>query len=575
MSQQLGLILQRAGMLTAQDLETSLRQATARNISLWELLIVERRIPEDKVADAFSRLLRVPRVPLESTPVESGAVKALPSRLARKHTCIPLRVVGRDLVLVMANPLDQQAVEDVQFVSGRQVRPAVASRSEILRSIEEHYPPSAAGTEAPKPAATADPLPAAEWNLETADVTEPPVGDTPAVNICHQIISDAIDLQASDIHIEPSPKEVLVRFRIDGVLRNHFQLPRWMQPALVSRIKILAKLDIAQQRLPQDGRLRIRRRKDRIDIRISTLPTQHGEKVVMRLLGSSAIPTLSDLGLSNDQSAWLDDALNQPQGLIIVTGPTGAGKSTTLYSLLERRRSPGINIVTVEDPIEYQVPGITQVQIDPKTGLTFANSLRAILRQDPDVILIGEIRDAETAEIAVQAALTGHLVLSTMHTNGSLAAIARFLDLGVRPLLLTTVTNMIVAQRLARRVCPQCPERYTPDADLLRKVRLSREGVDYVRGAGCPACGGTGYSGRVGVFELLRLTPQLKGLVLGSASELEMQPAATAAGTRFLVQDAASKVRAGMTTVEEVLRIIRIEQDDDLPGAIAALDGPP
>jgi type II secretory ATPase GspE/PulE/Tfp pilus assembly ATPase PilB-like protein len=368
---------------------------------------------------------------------------------------------------------------------------------------------------------------------------------------------------ASDIHIEPGPYEFRVRFRIDGVLHDHCALPRWMHASLVSRIKILAKLDIAQQRLPQDGRIKVKNGERAIDLRVSTLPTHLGEKVVMRLLGSAAVPTLDALGLSAGETQLIDEALSQPQGLILVTGPTGAGKSTTLYSMLARRHTSEVNIVTIEDPIEYQVPDISQVQVDIKAGLTFASALRSILRQDPDVILVGEIRDLETAEIAFRAAHTGHLVLTTLHTNSSLSAVERLLDLGVRPLLVTAATNLIIAQRLARRICRNCREPYVPPAKALRRLGIDGNSQEFHHGKGCERCGNTGYAGRVGIFEILRMTPALKACINRQASETKLRRAALAAGTRLLLADAIHKVREGLTTFEEVVRVIRIDHADE------------
>jgi type II secretory ATPase GspE/PulE/Tfp pilus assembly ATPase PilB-like protein len=382
------------------------------------------------------------------------------------------------------------------------------------------------------------------------------------VQLCGQILLDAIELHSSDIHIEPGPQEMRVRLRVDGVLCDHLQLPRWMSTALVSRIKILAKLDIARQRLPQDGRIKVTSNGRSFDLRVSTLPTHFGEKIVLRLLGSTSTPALDALGLSTGELALLDGALSQPQGLILVTGPTGAGKSTTLYSMLMRRHSAEVNIVTVEDPIEYRVAGANQVQVDARAGLTFASCLRAILRQDPDIIMVGEIRDAETAEVAFQAALTGHLVFSTLHTNSSVATIGRLLDLGVRPLLVTSGTNLIVAQRLARRICMNCREPYAPPVETLRKLGVRRDSHEFVHGRGCAACKQTGYAGRIGIFEILTLTPRLQNLISRRATESAIKRVAAGAGTRFLLDDALNKVGQGLTTPEEVLRVIRIEPGD-------------
>jgi type IV pilus assembly protein PilB len=563
MRQQLEPTRRQSGALTSQELEISLGQANAQKISLWDLLIEQRRLPEETVAEAFSTWLSLPRVRIDSVSIEPAAVKALAGRLARKHTCLPVRLSGKNLVLAMANPLDRKAIQDVEFASSREVQPVVASRAEILLGIEEHY--GAAATTG----ATAEAEPEAfsarvtgerdVLDLDLDATGSLSAGILPAVQLCSRLVVDAIELQASDIHIEPGPQEMRVRLRIDGVLREHLRIPHWMCAALVSRVKVLAKLDIATQRIPQDGRIKARFGDRRIDLRVSTLPTQFGEKAVLRLLGSTGAPNLSALGLSAAEMALLDDGLSQPQGLILVTGPTGAGKSTTLYSMLTSRQSTDVNVVTIEDPIEYQVPGATQVQVDGKGGLTFASCLRAILRQDPDVILVGEIRDLETAEVAFRAALTGHLVFSTLHTNSSVAAIERLLDLGVKPLLITTATNLIVAQRLARRICMNCREPYVPSALALRKLHTKAGAHEFHHGRGCAACAQTGYSGRVGIFEILRLTPRLKELVNRRATESEMTEAALEGGTRLLLEDALYKVRQGLTTVEEVLRVIRIE----------------
>jgi general secretion pathway protein E len=304
-----------------------------------------------------------------------------------------------------------------------------------------------------------------------------------------------------------------------------------------------------------------------VDLRVSTLPTHLGEKAVLRILGSASIPPLSGLGLSKSEVERLDDALGQPQGLILVTGPTGAGKSTTLYSMLMRRHSPEVNVVTIEDPIEYRVAGASQVQVDPKAGLTFAGSLRAILRQDPDVILVGEIRDGETAEIAFQAALTGHLVFTTLHTNDAIGAVERLRDLGVKPQLLISATNLIVAQRLARRVCARCADRYVPSAEILDRLRIAPDDHPFVRGRGCGACAQTGYAGRVGIFEILRLSPRLRGLIMRQASDAQLRRAAVSSGMRFLMDDALAKARAGLTTVEEIVRVIRTDHHGEVRAA--------
>jgi type II secretory ATPase GspE/PulE/Tfp pilus assembly ATPase PilB-like protein/ActR/RegA family two-component response regulator len=384
----------------------------------------------------------------------------------------------------------------------------------------------------------------------------------PVVKMCNLILQEAIRSQASDVHLEPGLNCLEVRMRVDGVLREYIDVPKWLHHPLVSRLKILASLDIAERRLPQDGRITAKFQNNSVDLRISTLPTHFGEKVVLRILGTTSIPPLESMGLSEWQFSTLTDCLSQPQGMILLTGPTGSGKTTTLYSMILTRRSPEINIVTVEDPIEYQLAGINQVQVNARANLTFAGCLRSILRQDPDVILVGEIRDLETAEIAFQAAVTGHLVMSTLHTNSSLAAITRLLDLGVDPSLINSSVNLIVAQRLARRICSQCKEPCTPPPELLRRLRIDDPGHAFYRGRGCSACGKSGYAGRIGIYEMLRMTNTLKELIRQKASETQLRRGATAGGTRFLLDDGLSKVREGLTSLEELLRVIEVEAEE-------------
>jgi type IV pilus assembly protein PilB len=545
--------------LTSKDLEVSLVQAAAKNQPLLDFLVRERNVPEGTLAETFSQALNLPRVDLAATAVEPPALKAVTARLALKHTCLPIRVSGKTLVLAMANPLDRAAIQDVEFASSRKVQPVIASRTEILNSIKTHY-----AVESPR-ANTA----AAERDLlsvfsgEGSD--QATSRDTaPAVELCNRLLADATTLGASDIHIEAGAREMRVRLRVDGVLRDHLLLPDWLRVPLLSRIKILSKLDIAEQRLPQDGRFQHRTPDGTIHLRVSTLPTHFGEKAVLRLLRSAQTPTLEALGFSPDEMALLEEALHQPQGLVLVTGPTGAGKSTTLYSMLTRRQSSEINVVTIEDPIEYQLPGANQVQVNTKAGVTFASSLRAILRQDPDVIMVGEIRDAETAEIVFHAAQTGHLVLSTLHTNSALAAIERLLTLGVKPVTINAATNLIIAQRLARRICMKCRAPYVPSPEALQKLHLDANAWEFQRGTGCEACGQTGYSGRVGLYEIQRLSSKLKDLVTRHATERILKRAASSTGVRFLLDDGLEKARQGLTTIEEILRVIRIEHAEDL-----------
>ncbi len=566
MSKTLGPLLLQAGIMSSAELEASLDEARKRRITLFELIIHEKRVSEESLAETLSKWLNLPQIRLASATVDPKALRAVSEEMARKHSAMPVKVERNSLVVAMSDPSDFNAIQEIGFASGLSVRPVVASRSEVLDAIDRYY-------------TTEDKLHDFLSNVTDATdlnfVSEAPAGVdldgmdareaaqlAPVVRMVNLLIQDAIKSGASDVHVEPGLNNLQVRLRVDGVLRDYMQVPKWLHAAVTSRLKILADLDIAERRLPQDGRIKAQFQGKSLDIRVSTLPTHFGEKVVMRVLGTNQIPTFRAMGLTDEQCGVLEGALNQPQGMILVTGPTGSGKTTGLYSMLTKRKSPEVNIVTVEDPIEYQLGGITQVQVNTKTGLTFPKVLRSVLRQDPDVILVGEIRDLETAEIAFRAAMTGHLVLSTVHTNSALATVTRLLDLGVDPVLFTSSVQLIVAQRLARRICMRCKEAYTPAPDVLAKLRLEGVAATFYRGRGCAACGRTGYAGRVGIFEMVRMTPKLKDLIQRKATEAELRKAAVATGTRFLADDAMEKLKQGVTSPDEVLRVIQFDEDD-------------
>ena len=565
MSRKLGTLLLQAGIIDSRQLEESIDLAKKRNVSLWDVLLEEQKVSEESLADAFSNWMKLPRIRLASANIEPEAVGRITEELARKHLCVPISLEGKTLVVAFANPADFDAIQDLQFVTGCMVRPVVSSRTEINDAIDTHYKTQEQAQEFLADIADAGDLDIVEAGEEEMDLDTGGAASAdlpPVVKMCNVIIRDTIKMGASDVHIEPGVNNVQIRLRIDGVLREYMQMPKWLHGAVVSRLKILGKLDIAERRVPQDGRLKVQVQGRPVDLRLSTLPTHFGEKVVMRVLGSTNIPTFEKMGYSPDQIKILDTSLNQPQGLILVTGPTGSGKSTTLYSSLKYRQSPEVNIITVEDPIEYQLPGINQVQVNAKQGLTFAAALRSILRQDPDIILVGEIRDLETAEIAFHAAMTGHMVLATLHTNGTLATIGRLLDMGIESPLISSSVALITAQRLARRICQQCKEPYAPTPGMLEKLRMDDPGAVWYHGKGCSACGNTGFAGRVGIYELLRITPSVRELINQKAPESELRKAAGLAGTRFLLEDAMEKVQAGVTTVEEVMRVIQMQEED-------------
>jgi type IV pilus assembly protein PilB len=560
--------LQRIAM-QQNEIQQGIVLARQKGISLFDHLLEQKGFSEEVLAEGFAEWLRIPQVRIASLAIDPDAIKTISEKIALKHQCLPLKIDGTTLVMAMANPADYDAIQDVQFVSGFTVQPVVATRTEILDGIEGMY-----RTDELMQEFLSQVSDSADFSI-LADETEKvnldqldsrsAADQVPVVKMCNLILQEAIRSGASDVHLEPTMNSMQVRMRIDGVLREYIEVPKWLCLPLVSRIKILASLDIAERRAPQDGRFRAKLQDRSVDFRISSLPSLFGEKVVIRVLGSASIPSLESFGFSDWQLSTLTSCLSQPQGMILITGPTGSGKTTTLYSMLSKRRSPEVNIVTVEDPIEYQLEGINQVQVNTKSGLTFAGTLRSILRQDPDVILIGEIRDLETAEIAFQAANTGHLVLSTLHTDDAFGAIMRLLDLGVDRSLISASLSLIVAQRLARRVCPQCKEPYKPSPEIIQKLHMNDPGLVFYKGKGCQACRKIGYAGRLGIYELLRVTSSMKELIRQKATESALRRAAAVAGTKTLLEDGISRVSKGLTNPEELLRVVEVAADETFP----------
>jgi type IV pilus assembly protein PilB len=551
------------------EIEECIALARRKGVSPIDLLVKDKQYSEEALAEGFVAWLKVPRVRIASLTLDPEAAKAFAEKIALKYNCLPLKIEGSSLVMAMANPADYDAIQDVQFISGYTVQPVVATRAEILDGIQELYDTDDRMQDFLSKVADSSDIAIVTEKSDNLDLDS---GDSrsaadlaPVIKMCNLILEEAIRSQASDVHLEPALNCLRVRMRVDGVLREYIDVPKWLHHALVSRLKILGSLDIAERRLPQDGRIQVTFQGRSVDLRVSTLPTHFGEKVVLRILGTMSIPSLESMGFTEWQYSALTTCLSQPQGMILLTGPTGSGKTTTLYSMIMKRKSPEVNIVTVEDPIEYQLPGINQVQVNVKAGLTFAGSLRSILRQDPDVILVGEIRDLETAEIAFQAAITGHLVLSTLHTNSAFAAVTRLMDLGIDPFMITSSLNLIVAQRLARRICSECKEEYTPQPEVAERVRVGNSIPKFYHGRGCSECGRTGFAGRMGVYEMLRMSGSVKELVRQKASEGALRRAAAAAGTTTLVEDGQAKVVAGLTTPEELFRVVELEADETIP----------
>jgi len=555
-----------SGTLTPKKIESFARLASQRKEPLWAILLEAGKITEAWLADTFARRLKIPLISLASHSISAEAVHRIPERVARRYSCIPFAHGDRVLRVAIVDPTNLVAIQDIEFFTGLKVQLFVSPRSEILAAIEEYFAHSDAVdfiAEAELPAGL-QVLPPDD-RIELDEVDSRRSSETPPiVKLANLVLAEAVKARASDIHIEPTEQDVRVRLRVDGVLRDYLQAPTWLHAGLATRLKVMGKLDIAERRLLQDGRFKVRLQNRAVDIRVSTLPTQFGEKVVMRLLErNGGAYDLGVLGLPEQALQTLVDAADQPQGMLIATGPTGSGKTTTLYSLLSRKLTSKLSVVTVEDPIEYKLAGANQVQVNVKAGLTFASCLRSILRQDPDVILVGEIRDRETAEIAFRASMTGQLVLTTLHTNSSATTVLRLLDLGVDPFVIASSVTVIVAQRLARRTCDRCRESYVPSDLVLRKLMWDDKSFVFQRGRGCKDCLETGYKGRIGIYEILTMTAPVRAAIDRKASESEIVKAASMSGFTSLLEDTQSKIRDGVTTPEKVLRVIQLRDADE------------
>jgi len=557
-----------AGGLSNEEIKNAIVKSSSENRSLIESVLADERVSEEGLADSLAAYARFPRVNLATANIDADIVKLLPQELARKYVCIPVRIEGRYVLLAMANPTDYRALQEIEFTVGKPLKVLVCTRTEIMDALAKFYEPE-------------DSLRAFTQNLEDARNFEI-VADggskeadvdlsqsrseaelAPVVKVVNLIIQDSIAARATDIHVEPTLNDVQVRIRVDGVLRAMMQLPKWLSNPVSSRVKILARLDIAERRVPQDGRIKVQRESKTYDLRVSTLPTLFGEKIVMRILASGTeLPTLEQINLAPEDLKILMRSLAQPQGMILVTGPTGSGKSTTLYACLGHRKTPEVNIVTVEDPVEYQMQGINQVQVNVKTGLTFAGALRSILRQDPDIVLIGEMRDLETTEIAFHAAMTGHLVLSTLHTNSAVATVSRLLDMGVDPVLVSNSVSLIIAQRLVRKLCQECKQPFDPPEGMLEQFGIGRDDTVYYKAVGCSRCGNSGYAGRMALHEFLPVTKTVRELISRKAPDYEIQQTMRRQGMRFLADQGLEKVRAGLTTINEIYRVLQLEEEE-------------
>ena len=515
------------------------------------------RLPDSATAAALAERFGIAyRDGIDVRQVDPGLVQQLPIQYAKRFACLPLGEAGGVLEVALADPRAIQVVDDLRALYGRRVTPVVVPASAILEAINLAYDSARGTAEAVMGDIEAGELDAVAHELEEPHDLLDADDEAPIIRLVNSLLFQAIKDRASDIHIEPYEREVSVRFRIDGLLYDVLKPPRRYHPTIIARIKIMAGLDIAEKRLPQDGRLRFRAAGRDIDVRVSIVPTQFGERAVLRLLDrTGALLTLEQLGLGGANLAHIEKLIQKSHGIILVTGPTGSGKTTTLYAALSRLNSSLRNIITIEDPIEYQLHGVGQIQVNPKIDLTFAGGLRSILRQDPDIIMVGEIRDGETAEIAIQAALTGHLVFSTLHTNDSFGALSRLIDMGIEPFLVSSSLVGVMAQRLVRRVCPSCRQPSVATQAEQDEIGLVAGTPIFVAGPGCDACKGTGYRGRTGIHELLVLDDPVRALVMQRSDASAVRRYAAGQGMPTLRDDGAAKVAAGETTVEEVLRV--------------------
>jgi len=557
----LGEILVEKGVITSAQLTQALAEQKRTGERLGRVLVNLGFLTERELIKFLGAQMEIPPINLDNYLIDPQIIDLVPQALARRYILIPVFKSEDTLTVAMADPLNVFAIDDLQARTKCKVTPAVASEADILKAIDQYYGISESMEEVIKEASE-EKFKMAEVEEVDLDKIEALAEEMPIIKLVNLTIMQAIKDRASDIHIEPERDKLRTRYRIDGILYEAPSPPKRLQPAIVSRIKIMAGMDIAEKRLPQDGRIRLRMRNKDIDLRVATLPTMFGEKVVLRILERAVtIVDLDKLGLLPETRKRYEEVISRPYGIVLSTGPTGCGKSSTLYASLNRIKSTKTNIITIEDPIEYQINLVNQVQINPKAGLTFSSGLRSFLRQDPDIIMVGEIRDLETAEIAVHASLTGHLVLSTLHTNDAPTAFTRLVDMGVEPFLVSSSVTAVMAQRLVRTICPKCKEEYQPPKEVLEDLGLSKEkGLKFYRGKGCGNCKNTGYFGRTGIFELLIPNEKIKDMVVKKTPATELRKEGLRAGMVSLREDGVSKIKKGITTVEEVLRVTQEEE---------------
>lgn len=542
-----------SGLITTDQLDEALEQKR-KGEKLGDTLIRLNYITETQVIQSLQEQLNVPVVALYSKEIKVAVTKLVPKAIAQKHDIMPVEVEGNTLFVATADPLDLIAIDDVRLQTGMNIEVGIATREQIRKTISRYYEMDHSLVEILK-----EDVPDLERH-EASNREEAPI-----IRLVNQLFLSAIDQRASDIHFDPHENQLHVRFRVDGDLRTETIYPKKIQSVMLTRLKVMSNLDITESRLPQDGRIKYTLRNRAYDFRVSTLPTMYGEKIVIRVLDSSqGLTDLTKLGFGKQNELVYRDMLKRPNGIILITGPTGSGKSSTLYASLKELNDETKNIITVEDPVEYQLDGINQVQVNTKVGLTFASGLRSILRQDPNIVMVGEIRDTETAEIAIRASLTGHLVLSTLHTNSAISSITRLVDMGVEPFLVAASTSGLVAQRLVRRVCRDCGQEEPVSKRERALFDAEDVHVEYIfRGSGCASCNFTGYRGRLAIHEVVPIDEGMRRMIMNQATESEMVDYAKQSGVTFLLQDGLEKVAAGLTTTEEILRTVITESAYD------------
>ncbi|UCC73366.1 MAG: type IV-A pilus assembly ATPase PilB [Gemmatimonadota bacterium] len=559
----IGDLLVREGLITEDQLRSALQEQRTNGHRLGYTLVAMGMVSETDLTRVLARKYRVKAVDLSRIDsIDARVIKLVKPEIAVRHLVLPLRRVGRTLTVAMANPTNLEAVDELRFSTGYEIEPVVAGEYSLRKAVEKYYETAEDNLQdLLKEFDEADIEVVDEHSTEdemSVTALQAQVEEAPVVKLINGILTSAVSKDASDVHIEPYEKEIRVRFRIDGALREIMRPPLKMKAALISRVKILADLNIAERRVPQDGRIKMRMGKRVIDFRVSTLPGLFGEKIVLRILDKSNLQLdLEQFGMEAQSEKDFMHAIHNPYGMVLVTGPTGSGKTTTLYSALTKINTEEVNIMTAEDPVEYNLRGINQTQVRPEIGLTFAAALRAFLRQDPNIILVGEIRDMETASIAIKAALTGHLVLSTLHTNDAASTITRLIDIGVEPFNVASAVNLVTAQRLVRRICTSCRAETTYDADILEAAEIPPEKaaqLKYYKGEGCERCDGTGYKGRQGLYEVMPVSPQIRRMIMHGDSADVMKQQAVADGMLTLRDDGLIKLQKGITTLEEVMK---------------------